>query len=102
MRLRALFLALLLVVPSFASAETLKGGLPGCMTADLLDQVMKAIIDNDQQTGEALLHGGGCIVTAGGITVKVLDRSIPGKVEVQAGEGEHAVVMWTLPQNILP
>lgn len=102
MKFRALLITLLLAFPAMTSAETLKGNLPGCMTADLLDQLMKAIQYDDQKTGDALLHGGGCIITAPGAKVKVIDRSIPGKVEVQAGEGEHTLQMWTLPQNVLP
>jgi hypothetical protein len=101
MKTAALAFAILLALPAGASAETLKGGLPGCMTPELLDQIMKAILDNDQKTGEGLLQAG-CIITRAGIPVTVLDTSVPGKVKVEAHSGDQSLVMWTVTQNVLP
>ena len=101
MKLAALALTILLALPGAASAETLKGGLPACMTPELLDQIMKAILDDDRQTGEGLLQAG-CIITKAGIPVTVLDTSVAGKVKVEAHNGDQSLVMWTVTQNVLP
>lgn len=92
MKTLALLLALS-ALPLSASAATVRQGAPGCMTAELLDQLIDAILKDDQQTGEGLLHGGGCIIVAQDVAATVLQTQ-DDKVQVKIAKGDLSLDMW--------
>jgi len=83
---------LLLSLPIAASAATVKNGAPGCMTADLLDLLLSAIIKDDQATGESLLHNG-CVIVNRDMDAEILQVTTD-KLEIKVSNGETSLVMW--------
>lgn len=66
---------------------------PACMTAELLTQFLKAIKDNDQTTGEALLKAGCIMLTPDIQEVELLTVTNDG-LEIKVTKGDTSLTMW--------
>ena len=93
---------LFLLVTATAQAATLKGGPVACLTEDLFDQAIQAVVSKDERAFKYLLDNG-CIITKAGVPVSVLDRGLfSGKVKVRAYfGGNKTFVLWTTVENIV-
>lgn len=97
--MRKPLLAALLLIAGGANAASLTGGYPACLTEDLFDQMMQALVTNDQ-TGQAYLLKSGCIVPAAGLQASLLKRASLGKIQIRVYSGTRAFVLWTNTENL--
>lgn len=66
---------------------------PACMTPELLDQCLKAIKDNDENTGESLLKAG-CIMLTPDVQEVELLTAQTDKLEIKVTKGDAYLTMW--------
>jgi hypothetical protein len=92
MKMRIILLLIFIALPFTASAATVRQGAPGCMTYDLLDQLIDAILKDDQATGENLLSNG-CLILKKDVQAKILDFH-DTDLEVEISVGDSSVQMW--------
>ena len=92
MKAKAALLLVLALLPGLASAAKVRNGAPSCMTADLLDQLLQAIISNDQTTGENLLQNG-CFILNQDIDAKLVEARTD-KVHVTVTNDKGSLDMW--------
>lgn len=92
MKTKIALLLVLTLLPGIACAAKVRTGAPGCMTAELLDQLLQAIVNNDQNTGESLLHGG-CIILSQDVDAKLLEAR-SDKVHVTVSNDKGSLDMW--------
>lgn len=92
MKTKVALLLVLTLLPSLAFASKVHTGSPGCMTAELLDQLLQAIVSNDQTTGENLLKNG-CIILNQDVDAKLLE-SRSDKVHVTVSNDKGSLDMW--------
>ncbi|OOZ41631.1 hypothetical protein BOW53_02830 [Solemya pervernicosa gill symbiont] len=88
----------LLIASGTASAEQLKGGYPGCISEDLFDQMVSALVKKDDRAVGYLLKNG-CVMAKSGLPITVLDRGW-GTSKVRVYIGDQSVVLWTNSENI--
>ena len=86
---------------SSASAETLKGGYPGCVSKETLDQFYDAALKHDDMAAGYLLDRGECVMTVPGVKVTVLS-TVWGTVRIRAYSGKKAAELWTSAANVRP
>ena len=92
-------LILLSLIAFNTQAKTLGQGRGACISAELFDQYVTAIVTNDELSLEYLLKVG-CVITSGGQSVSVLDSNW-GTVHVRAYTDEMTVELWTYSENIV-
>lgn len=92
MKAKVALLLVLTLLPGLASAAKVHTGAPGCMTAELLDQLLHAIVNNDQATGESLLQNG-CIILSQDVDAKLLETRTD-KVHVTVTNDKGSLDMW--------
>lgn len=92
MKSKVTLLLILTLLPGLASAAKVHNGAPGCMTAELLDQFLQAILSNDQATGENLLKAG-CIILNQDIDATLLETGVD-KVHVTVTNDKGSLDMW--------
>lgn len=97
--MRKPLLAALLLIAGGANAASLKGGYPACLSEDLFDQMMQAIVTHDQ-AGQTWLLKNGCIVPAAGLQASLLKRASLGKIQIRVYSDTHAFVLWTNSENL--
>lgn len=71
----------------------LKPHAPGCMTPELLDQLLKALKDDDKKTGESLLDAG-CVVLPDDVVQAELLTVHTDKLEIKVTRNGGSLVMW--------
>lgn len=81
-----------------AHAANIKGGYPACLTEDLFDQMMQAVVSNDRR-GQQYLLKNGCINPRPGIQASLLKRSL-GKAQIRVYTDTGAIVLWTNIENL--
>ncbi len=82
------------------SGDYLKGGYAACVSEELFDQIISALVRKDDR-GYQYLLGHGCIVTKAGIPVSVLDRTWTGTIKIRAYVNNKSVVLWTNTENVV-
>ena len=92
MKTKVALLLILMLLPGLASAAKVHSGAPGCMSAELLDQLLHAILNNDQATGETLLQNG-CIILNQDVDAKLLEARAD-KVHVTVSNDKGSLDMW--------
>src|ERR1051325_3235095 len=92
MKIRVSLLLILATLPCAVSAATVRQGAPGCMTYDLLDQLLDAILKDDQAAGETLLNTG-CLILKKDVQAKILDFHNMD-LEVELSVGDSSIQMW--------
>lgn len=92
MKAKVALLLVLTLLPGLACAAKVRTGAPGCMTAELLDQLLQAIINNDQTNGEQLLQSG-CIILNQDVDAKLLEARTD-KVHVTVTNDKGSLDMW--------
>jgi len=85
---------------STANAGSLKGGYPACMTEELYNQILSAIVKENDREFQYLLKTG-CVMTKAGLKVTVLERNWDGMSRVRIFLGDGAVVVWTSSENVV-
>jgi hypothetical protein len=99
MKLRIVVAAGLACVAGAANGETLAGGHFACLSEELYDQMVNAVVKKDKPAIE-WLQKNGCLIPKAGIQVSVLEQSW-GTVKVRAYVGDQAVELWTAMENIV-
>lgn len=95
----AMFCCLAAAVGTAEAREFAGNGQPACVSEKLLDQLVSAVVDDDDKGVEYLLNNG-CIIPRAGIEVSVLDRSWTGTTKVRAYIGDQAAVLWTVNEAL--
>lgn len=81
-----------------ANAQTREfngGNYIACVSEDLFEQSITAIMDEDERAIDYLLNNG-CISPRAGIPVSILDTTWDGAVQVRAYLGENTMEFWTV------
>ena len=88
------------VLSSQVQADSLKSGIGACVSEDLYKQFINAAIKKDENAWNYLLKNG-CVITAAGISVTVLDSTWTGLSKVRAYVDDQAVTLWTDRENVI-
>ena len=92
-------LAIVLLAPRISHGDETKGGYVACVSKDLFDQAIQAIVNKDNRAWKYLLKNG-CVVTKKGIPISVIDWTWTGSAKVRAYLGDRTVILWTNMENI--
>ena len=92
-------LILLSLIAFNTQAKTMGEGRGACVSAELFDQFVTAIVASDELALDYLLKSG-CFITNGGQPVSVIDSDW-GTVHVRAYTDAGAVEIWTYSENIV-
>jgi len=87
--------------PEKKRRTTLKGGYYGCISEDLQDQIITAVVAKDKKAMGYLLSNG-CVITRGGVNISILDLGIfsgTTKIRAYLDNGE-TVILYTSTENV--
>lgn len=96
--MKNLLLLLLIFLPTFATAQTMKAHQPACKTSGYTFEMVKAHREGDDDAMVHLIMSGKCDVTDGGESVSIVQNKMAGpiKVRIYYSDGT-AAYRWIYP-----
>lgn len=82
-----------------ATADTLKGGEIMCLSKDLYDEIMLAVVKKDETAFDHLLKLG-CAFSKAGVKFSLLEVTWTGAVRIRIYTGDTSLIVWTSPANV--